>query len=94
MGTRTTRSWIAILLTGMDIAIFEHSFTAIWLVWSGLAWIRVVSILVLAVWAGSAAVLWLHVYYDLRQVLRGRCLIRSRIFQSSFRLRGTFSTEQ
>ena len=72
MGNRTTRLWIAILLAGMDIAIFEHSFTAIWLVWSGIGWIRVASVLVLAVWAGSAAVLWLHVYYDLRQVLCDR----------------------
>jgi hypothetical protein len=36
MGDRTTRFWVAVLLTGMDIAVFQH-----FLAWSGrlgLAW--------------------------------------------------------
>jgi len=69
MGDRTMRFWVAVLLTGMDIAVFEHFFGVIWLAWPGVEWIRVVLLSTLALWAGSAAVLWLHVYYDLRQLL-------------------------
>jgi hypothetical protein len=72
MGDRTTRFWVAVLLTGMDIAVFEHFFGVIWLVWSGIAWIRVALFLLLAVWTASAAVLWLHVSYDLRRLLYER----------------------
>jgi hypothetical protein len=38
----TTRFWIAGLLTGIDIAVFEHFFDVTWLAWSGVEWIRVV----------------------------------------------------
>ena len=69
MGDRTTRFWVAVLLTGMDVAVLQHFFGVIWLAWSGVEWIRVVLLLTLALWTGSAAVLWLHVYYDLRQLL-------------------------
>ena len=72
MNDRITRFSVAVLLTGMDFAVFEHSFSAIWLVWSGIAWVRLALVLLFAVWTGAAAVLWLHVYYDLRQVLRQR----------------------
>ena len=72
MGDRRMRFSIALLLTGMDIAVYEHFFGVIWQVWSGVAWIRVVLWLLLAVWMGSAAVLWLHVYYDLRHFLYER----------------------
>jgi hypothetical protein len=72
MGDRTTRFWVAVLLTGMDIAIFQLFFGVIWLAWSGVEWIRVVLLFTLALWTGSAAVLWLHVYYDLRQLIYER----------------------
>jgi len=72
MGDRTTRFWVAFLLTGMDIAVFQHFFVVIWLAWLGVEWIRVVVLFTLALWPGSAAVLWLHVYYDLRQLLYER----------------------
>jgi hypothetical protein len=72
MGDRTTRFWVAVLLTGMDIAVFQHFFGVIWLTWSGVEWIRMVLLSTLALWAGSAAVLWLHIYYDLRHLLYER----------------------
>jgi hypothetical protein len=72
MGEQTTRLWVAVLLTGMDIAVFKHFFVVIWLVSSGIAWIRTAFFLLLAVWTASAAVLWLHVSYDLRGLLYER----------------------
>jgi len=72
MGDRTTRFWVAVLLTCMDIAVYVHFFGAIWQAFSGVRPIRVALLLTLAVWTGSAAVLWLHVYYDLRLWLYGR----------------------
>ena len=72
MGDRTTRFSVAVLLTIMDIAVFEHFFGVIWEAWSAIAWVRVVLIPTLALWTCSAAVLWLHVYYDLRQLLHER----------------------
>ncbi len=72
MGDLTTRFSVAVLLTIMDIAVFEHFFCVIWEAWSRIAWIRVVLIPTLAIWTVSAAVLWLHLYYDLRQFLYER----------------------
>jgi hypothetical protein len=72
MGDRTTRFGVAVLLTGMDVAVFQHFFGVIWQAWPGVEWIRLVLLFTLALWAGSAAVLWLHVYYDLRQLLYER----------------------
>jgi hypothetical protein len=56
----------------LDIAVFEHFWGAIWLAWAGIAWIRAALVLLLVVWTGSAAVLWLHVSYDIRQLLNQR----------------------
>ena len=77
MGDRTTRFWVAVLLTGMDIAVFQHFLGVIWQAWPGVEWIRMVLLSTLALWAGSAAVLWLHVYYDLRQLLYERRIART-----------------
>lgn len=77
MGDRTTRFWVAVLLTGMDIAVFQHFLRVIWQAWPGVEWIRMVLLSTLALWAGSAAVLWLHVYYDLRQLLYERRIART-----------------
>jgi len=77
MGDRTTRFWVAVLLIGMDIAVYRHFFGVIWLAWPGVEWIRIALLFTLALWAGSAAVLWLHVYYDLRQLLYERRCARS-----------------
>ena len=76
MGDRTTRLWIAVLLTGMDIAAFQHSFGMNWLAWLDGEWIRIVLLFTLALWTGSATVLWLHHYYDLRQLLYERLSAR------------------
>ena len=72
MGNRTTRFWVAVLLTGMDIAVYVDFFGAIWQAFSGVGPIRVALLSTLVVWTGSAAVLWLHVYYDLRLLLYER----------------------
>jgi hypothetical protein len=89
MGDRTTRLWVAVLLTGMDIAVFKHFFVVIWLVWSGVAWIRAALLLLLAVWTASAAVLWLHVSYDLRGLLyERRCALALTRSPRSKELRG------
>jgi hypothetical protein len=69
MGDRTTRLCVVVLLTGMDIAVFKHFFVVIWLVQSGVAWIRSALFLLLVVWTASVAVLWLYVSYDVRGLL-------------------------
>jgi hypothetical protein len=56
----------------MDIAVYVHFFGAIWQVFSDVVPIRVALVVTLVVWTGSAAVLWLHVYYDLRRWLYER----------------------
>ena len=73
----TTRFWIAGLVTGMDIAVFEHFFDVIWLAWSGVEWIRVVLFLTLVSWTSAAAVLCLLVYYGLRWLLYEPTLART-----------------
>ena len=77
MGDRTSRFWVAVLLTGMDIAVFHHFFGVIWQAWPGVQWIRMVLLSTFALWAGSAGVLWLHVYYDVRLLLYERRCARS-----------------
>jgi len=67
---RIKRLEIAILLTVLDIAAFENSCDVIWQGWPDPFWIRCALRLSLAVWIASVAVLWLHVYIDLRQPLR------------------------
>jgi hypothetical protein len=82
------RLWVAILLTGLDIAVFEHFWGAIWLALAAIAWIRVVLVLLLVVWTGSAAVLWLHVFYDIRQILhQRRCTLALHHLPAQNRLR-------
>lgn len=72
MGNRMTRFSVAVLLTIMDIAVFARCWGVIWEAWSGTAWIRVVLISTLAIWLGSATDIWLHVYWDARQLLYQR----------------------
>lgn len=72
MADRTSRLWVAILITVMDVTVFERFFTNTWLALSSVAWIRVGLGLTVTVWTGSAAIVWLHVYYDLRQLLHER----------------------
>ncbi len=69
MADRTVRVWITILLTLMDIVIFNRFFGVVWQAWSGVTWVRVALSLLLTVWTGSAAILWLHVFFDIREFL-------------------------
>lgn len=69
MADRTSRLWVAVLLTVMDIAVFKRFADVIWLASARLRWIQWTLFLTLAVWIGSAAVLWLRVYYDFRHLL-------------------------
>ena len=72
MRERTKRFAIAVLMTTVDIALLDRYFGAIWRAWSEVLWIRGAFLLLLALLAASAAVLWIHVYYDLRQFQRER----------------------
>ncbi|MHB1698531.1 MAG: hypothetical protein ACYCSN_00105 [Acidobacteriaceae bacterium] len=72
MADRTSRLWVAILITVMDVTVFERFFTITWLALSSVLWTRVVLSLMLTAWTGSAAVIWLHVYYDVRHLLYER----------------------
>lgn len=72
MADRTSRFWVAILITVMDITVFERSFTITWLALSPVLWTRVALSLTLAAWTGSAAMIWLNVYYDFRHLLYER----------------------
>ena len=67
MRERTKRFATAVLLTAIDVALLDRYFGAIWRAWSEVLWIRGAFLLLLALLGASAAVLWIHVYYDLRQ---------------------------
>ena len=72
MRERTKRLAITVLLTGVDAALLDRYFGVIWQTWSGDPWGRGAFLLLLALLVVSAAVLWMHVYYDLRQTVRER----------------------
>ena len=72
MRERTKRFAIAVLLTGVDAALLKRYFNVIWQAWSEVLWSRGAFLLLLALLVASAAVLWIHVYYDLRQTMRER----------------------
>ncbi len=74
MRERTKRFVITVLLTGVDAALLNKCFSVIWHTWSMDPWSRGAFLLLLALLAASAAVLWIHVYYDLRQTMRERCV--------------------
>jgi hypothetical protein len=77
MRERTKRFAITVLLTGVDAALLDRYFGLIWQTWSGDPWGRGAFLLLLVLWAASAAVLWIHVYYDLRQTMREQCVALS-----------------
>lgn len=72
MADRTSRHWVAILITVMNVTVFERFSTNPWLALSSVDWIRVGLGLTVILWTGSAAIIWLHVFYDLRQFLHER----------------------
>jgi hypothetical protein len=69
MNDRSTRVSVAVLLTSIDIAVFNHFSGTIWMAFSDVSWIRITITLTILVWTASAAVLWLHIAYDARQLL-------------------------
>ena len=73
MRDRAKRFGITVLLTGTDAALFDRYFGAVWPIWSADPWLCGAFLLLLVLWAVSAAVLWIHVYYDLRQTMREQC---------------------
>ncbi len=73
MQERHKRFAITVLLTGVDAALLDRYFGLIWQTWSGDPWGRGAFLLLLALLVVSAAVLWIHVYYDLRQTMREQC---------------------
>lgn len=77
MPDRRWRFVIAILLTALDLVVFTRYFDSIRLGWSGQPHIEAAFLSLLILWTASVIVLWIHVYYDLRQVLRERILTRS-----------------
>ncbi len=72
MRERLKRFVLVTSLTALDIAVAEKSAGVIWQAWAGVLWIREGILLLFGVWVASAAVLWAHVYCDLRQTLDGR----------------------
>ena len=72
MREREKRFAITVLLTGVDAALLKRYFNVLWHTWSIDPWIRGTFLLLLALLAASAAVLWVHVYCDLRQFQRER----------------------
>ena len=70
MRERAKRFAIAVLLTGIDAALVDRYFGAVWPIWSADPGICGAFLLLLGLWAASAAVLWIHVYYGLRQTMR------------------------
>ena len=73
MRERDKRFAITVLLTGVDAALLHKYFRMIWHTWSMDPWSRGAFLLLLALLVVSAAVLWIHVYYDLRQTMREQC---------------------
>lgn len=69
MADRALRVWITILLTVMDIVIFECFCGLVWQAWSSVTCDLVALSLLITVWTGSAAILWLHVFFDIREFL-------------------------
>lgn len=77
MRKRAKRFAITVLLTTIDVVLLDRYFGAIWQAWSEVLWIRGAFLLLLVLLAASAAVLWIHVYYDLRQTIREQCVALS-----------------
>ena len=72
MRERDKRFAITVLLTGVDAALLHKYFRMIWHTWSMDPWSCGAFLLLLALLTASAAVLWVHVYCDLRQFQRER----------------------
>jgi hypothetical protein len=63
---------IVIALTAADITIFRLYSGVIWQTWGHIPLARLDLLALLAIWIGSAGVMWFHVSNDLLQALRHR----------------------
>jgi hypothetical protein len=72
MRGRTNRLAIAVVVTIIDVAPGDYYCRVIWQVFARDLFARAALLGLLCLWIASAAVLWLHVAYDLRQTLRER----------------------
>ena len=76
MSDRGKRFAFAILLTALDLIVLDKYFGSIWHASFEDPWFRAGFLSLLILWAASAIVLWIHVYYDLRRTLRERTFVR------------------
>ena len=71
MGEQTRRFAIATLLSVADVTVLREYGLLIRRTWS-VPWQRAALLLLLLIWALSAAVIWLRVYPDLKRMRQGR----------------------
>ena len=67
MPDRRWRLVVAALLTALELFVLTRCFDSIRLGWSGQPGYEAAFLSLLVLWTASATVLWIHVYYDLRQ---------------------------
>ncbi len=72
MGTRTKRLFIAVTLTFVDAFACNYYCGVIWREFAQDSFAKVTLLGLLCLWIASAIVIWLHVGYDLHQILRER----------------------
>jgi len=72
MTRRTQRLAIAIALTIVDLVAFNYYCGVIWQAFAEDLFAKAVLLGLLCLWVATAAVMWLHVAHDMRQVLRER----------------------
>jgi len=77
MVERANRFAIAVLLTTMAAAILERCLGSLLRTWSHASCRNPALLGLPALWAKSAAVLWVHVYHDFRQTVKERESARS-----------------
>lgn len=66
MRAREKRLIISVLLTAADVIVVNRYGGAIWQCWATNLWPETLVCLLLLTWAGSAAMLWLHVWADFK----------------------------
>ena len=72
MSGRPRRLAIAVVLTIVDVAACNYYGHFIWQAFARDLFAKGALLGLLYLWIASAAVIWLHVAYDLRQILRER----------------------
>ncbi len=72
MRGRTNRLAITVLITIADVAAGKYYCIVIWQVFAKDPFAKCALLGLLCLWTATVAVLWLHVAYDLRQILLDR----------------------